>query len=313
VAQASWPSPAHNDREVTDLEYERLAARFSENGIYGTPADPAVVTAGVGLAVNVRADVYASVRGHAWASGSTGDTLEIAANSSGSTRIDRVVLRLDRSTWTVRAVVKTGTPGAGVPSLSQSAGDTGTYEIPLAEVTVLNGAASVTVTRKELYVGARLRPSTSTSRNPVPSPGEMCYETDTGRVRLWDGAAWVSALDDPGEVLINAPHTAWSNEADCVLQRRNGIVNLRLGSFKRTAGNLDAGTDSRLPAAIPAAYRHPTRDQYCMAYVTGARIARIIIYSAASERPGQVWLVNKPDISVGEFVLPSSGLSWAVA
>ncbi|MEU0458654.1 hypothetical protein ABZ322_38100, partial [Streptomyces sp. NPDC006129] len=152
---------------MTDVEYERLAARFSDNGVYGTPADAAVVSPGVGLNVTVRAGVYASVRGHGWTSGADGDTLPIAANSSGQTRIDRIVLRLTRADWTVRAVVKQGTPGAGVPSLSQSTGDTGTYEVPLAEARLLSGATSVTVTRKELYVGTRVRPCTSSTRNPV--------------------------------------------------------------------------------------------------------------------------------------------------
>jgi hypothetical protein len=312
MAQDSWPSPAHNARAVTDTEYEKIVARFSDNGVYGTPSDTAVVAAAAGLNVTVRAGVYASVRGHAWTSGTDDTMLAIAANSSGQTRIDRVVLRLDRATWTVRAVVKQGTPGSGVPSLSQSTGDTGTYEIPLAEVTILSGAGSVTVARKELYVGSRIRPCTSTTRNPVPVPGELAQELDTGVTRLWTGDSWRAVFDDSGVVVVNSPLSAWKYTVDSVLQKRNGSVHLRLGSFQRAAGTLAGADESRLPVLIPAAYRHANRDQYAICYTTGVEVSRAIIYSAASDRPGQVWLANHPTISTGDFVLPGSGVSWVV-
>jgi hypothetical protein len=312
VAQDSWPSPAHNDRAVTDTEYEKIAARFSGDGVYGDPADAAVVTAGTGLSVNVRANVYASVRGHAWTSGTSTVNLPVTANSSGQTRVDRVVLRLDRAAWTVRAVVKPGTPGGSAPALTRDTGDTGVYEVPVATVTLVSGANSVTVARGELYVGVRIRPCTSTTRNPNPAPGEMCFETNTGRVRVWTGAAWLGLFDDSGTVAVNSPLSAWTISVDSILQKRNGNVHLRLGTFQRAAGTLAAADESRLPILIPAAYRHPTRDQYILAYTTGVEISRLIIYSAASDRPGQVWLTNHPSIAKGSYVLPCSGVSWVV-
>lgn len=315
MAQDSWPSPGHNARAVTDLEYEKVAARFSEDGVYGTPADAAVVSAGTGLSVNIRADVYGSLRGHAWTSGTETDTLAISGNISGQTRIDRVVLRLDRSDWSVRAVVKGGTPGAGVPSLSQSTGDTGTYEIPLAEATVLSGAGSVTVTRKELYVGSRLRPATSSTRNSAPTLGELAYETDTGITRQWTGSSWRAVIEDSGEITVNSPVSAWEITIDSVLEARNGIVTFRPGSFRRAAGTLSASGDSRLPARIPDQYVHPTRDQYILGYLTGAEVCRMQIYSKSSsetQRRGQLWLIHHPGLSTNDYILPSSGSSWVV-
>ncbi|MDT7847185.1 hypothetical protein [Streptomyces justiciae] len=314
MAQDSWPSPAHNARAVTDLEYERIAQRFSDNGIYGDPLfNDAVVSAGTGLNVNIRAFVRGSVRGHSWYSGTSTVTLAIAANASGSTRIDRVVLRLDRSDWTVRAAIRQGTAGAGAPALVQDNGDTGVYEIPLATVSILNGASSVTVTRTELYVGTRLRPCTSTTRNPSPTVGEQCFEIDTGRVRLYTGSGWITLYDDTGVIGINAPTVAWSNETECVLELRNGSVHLRLGSFTRAAGTLAGDIESRLPAIIPADYRHPTRDQYVPVYISGAQFGRVTVYSKANtEKAGQCWLTNKPTISNGQSVLTAASISWAV-
>jgi hypothetical protein len=313
VAQDSWPSPAHNARNVTDPEYEKIASRFSDNGIDGSPAGDPVVSAGTGLSVNVRSGVYGSLRGHAWSSGTSTVVLAIAANASGQTRTDRVVLRLDRSAWTVRAVVKQGTPGAGAPPLTQDLGDTGVYEILLANVTVLNNAASVTVTRNELYTGSRFRPCTSTTRNPTPALGEVNFEVDTGRSMQWTGIGWRAVSDDSGIININAPFAAWDNAVESVLQKRNGSVHLRLGAFERAGGTLAENIESRLPAIIPDAYRHSTRDQYCLAYISGSKLGRIIIYSKAHDtRAGQVWLTHKPVISTGNFVLPASGISWVV-
>lgn len=311
MAQESWPAPDHNDRAVTDLEYEKVAARFSDDGVYGTPADSAVVTAGTGLSVRLRAGVYASVRGHAWTSGTDGDTLAISANIASSTRIDWVVLRLDRSTWTVRAVLVGGTAGAGAPALTQDLGDTGVYEIPLARVTILAGASSVTVTRAEQYVGTRTRPCTSTTRNPHPVVGETCFETNTGVMRVWTGSSWQTVFSDSGVIDVSSPLSAWTIATGSILEARNGNVHLRLGSFTRATGSLAGSTESRLPVLIPAAYRHPNRDHYAIVYVTGGRIGRVTIFSAASDKPGQVWLTQHPTMSTGDSLL-NSGSSWVV-
>ncbi|WP_320784205.1 hypothetical protein [Streptomyces sp. CRN 30] len=309
MAQNSWPSPAYNDRIVTDVEYEKIAARFSDDGVYGDPTDTAVVTAGPGLTVNIRAGVYASVRGHAWTSGTTPITLPVAPNTGG-TRRDRVVLRLDRATWTVRAVVVQGSTLP--PALTQQTGDTGIYEVSLATLVVLTNAATVSVTRAELYVGGRYRPCTSTTRDPNPRIGDGCVETDTGSVRVWNGASWAVVYSSSGDIVVDQTLSAWTWSTSSVLEIRSGIACLRLGSFQRSGGTLAADIQSRLPVQIPSAYQHRTRDQFVMCYVTGFYVGRLIVSSAASDTPGQVLLVNKPRISTGEFVLPQSGTSWAV-
>ncbi|MFD3483773.1 hypothetical protein [Streptomyces sp. NPDC058665] len=311
MAQDSWPSPGHNDRAVTDSEYETVAAHFSGDGVYGDPTETAVVTAGVGLTVTVAANVTGSLRGHAWTSGTSDVTLAVAANSSGQTRTDRVVLRLDRDDWTVRAVVKQGTPGAGPPTLTTGDGFTN-YEALLANVTILNGAGSVTVARGERYVGSRIRPCTSASlTDPNPQLGDVTWEVDTKRLRLYDGSTKHSIYSNSGIISVNSPLAAWSNEVQSVIQERNGVVSTRFGSFQRTAGTLAAGNESRLPVLIPAAYRHPNRDQYGIAIV-GTAACRFIVHAQSTDRAGQVWLVNHPNIASGAFVLPISGMSWVV-
>lgn len=311
MAQASWPSPEHNNRAVTDAEYEQLGVDWSSDGVYGNPTHDAVVTAGPGLNVTIRADVHASVRGRVWTSGGTDLTLPIASNVSGQTRVDRVVLRLDRSTWTIRAVVKQGTPGGGPPTLTTGS-VFGTYEVLLANVTVLNGAQAVTVTRGERYAGHRIRPATSTPLTD-PSP-EMCdtrWETDTERLVMHDGDTLRTIYSHTGPMVVNTAITSWSINADSVLEERNGTVHLRLGSFKRTGGRVPDG-GVRLPVSIPEAYQHPNRGQYGIAYISGLRIGRLEIFAKNSGRPGQVWLVQYPAIERDDDVMPGSGISWVV-
>ncbi|MEW2635930.1 hypothetical protein AB0903_30910 [Streptomyces sp. NPDC048389] len=274
MAQNSWPSPNHNSRNVSDAEYEKIASRFSDDGVDGSPADTAVCSAGTGLQVTVRSGVYASVRGHTWYSGSVDDTLSIASNSSGSTRIDRIVVQLDRSTWDVRAVVVQGTPGAGAPALTRDAGSTGVWEIPLAQVTVIDSATSVTVTREEQYVGGRTRPCTSTTRPPHPRRGDQIYETNTGRWYGWTGGAWVLTYEDTGELALSAGESSWESIADQVGRRIGSAVTLRISKRRKTTLSRSDADGSKV-AIVPSALRPITRNHFFACTFSNGQTGRV--------------------------------------
>lgn len=81
-------------------------------------------------------------------------TLAIAANASGNARIDTVVLRIDYTLQTTRAVVLQGTPAASParPTLTQNAS---TWEMPLADIAVANGFSTIgqtNITQRRRYV-----------------------------------------------------------------------------------------------------------------------------------------------------------------
>lgn len=82
------------------------------------------------------------VEGHMVRSDAT-EIIAIAANASGNPRIDRLVLRVSRTSNTIAFAVVQGTPAAtpAAPALTQTAA---TYEISLAKVAVANGAATIT-------------------------------------------------------------------------------------------------------------------------------------------------------------------------
>lgn len=84
-------------------------------------------------------------------------TLAIAANASGNPRIDTIILRKSFAAQTVRAFVLAGTPAVtpAPPTLTQSAGVT--WEIPIADIAVANGAVSITaanITTRATYTNA---------------------------------------------------------------------------------------------------------------------------------------------------------------
>lgn len=76
-----------------------------------------------------------------WFYNSASLAVPISANASGSTRIDVIVLRADYTAQTVRIAVVQGTPAAGIPALTQSAGSI--WEIPLAYVTLVSGFTTI--------------------------------------------------------------------------------------------------------------------------------------------------------------------------
>lgn len=125
--------------EAAQADFQARAMR--PQGVFGESSYGAlVVTATNGnLSVTVGAG-EAMVQGFYYRNDAP-KVLAIAANASGSTRIDTVVLRLNRTANTLIAAVLQGTPGAGAPALTQIVG--GTWELAIANITVPNNAASI--------------------------------------------------------------------------------------------------------------------------------------------------------------------------
>jgi len=146
VAQTSWPQSTGTERTVDDDQYEVLGRAFGPSGVLQAIGDTDVVYGdSSGRHVKIRHGKNAYVIGQGWASDPTTDEIvAIAANTSGSTRYDLVVLRVTRSTWVTEVAVVAGTPGSGIPLTTHDVPTSGVWEIPLAYVIVTNGAATIT-------------------------------------------------------------------------------------------------------------------------------------------------------------------------
>lgn len=298
MADISWPSPTHNARSVTDAELGHLAP-WNADGIFQSSSD-VVYANSSGMQVHVRANQYGFVQARAWASGGSEFSLTIADNSSGSARIDTVVLRLDRSTWDLRIAVRQGTPGAGPPTLSRDTGDSGLWEIPVANVTVDSGATSIAsgrVTQRPLLQSGAIRAcNVITDVQATLAVGDLVYEVSTGRLILWTATGGVVLFQDTGyqDLAISGFWKIGNYQPQ--LRLRNGWVYLR-GSVERKTSTLQS-TDSNSPmATIPAAFRPTGTHNYFSGTSTMGHV-RI-----QADYQGPLAIVDlSADIAVGRFV-----------
>ncbi|WP_329520500.1 hypothetical protein [Spirillospora sp. NBC_01491] len=268
MAESSWPDPA-DGRTVDEIQYEQLAAHFTEDGFYMDPNGVFIDTAGgpvyadgTARAVKMRAGKYASVRGFGWTAGASDVPLTIAENTSGTVRVDRVALELDRSDWTVRAVVVTGSPGSGAPTLTRDEGPTGLWQVPVARVTVASGASVINLGDLWLEghrVGSRVRAWPQASDMLFPKLGELGFAEDTRSWFGWNGSQRVSIYEDTGWVNLstNGPDGgAWTNNSVSRIRRVNRSVHLRVAVARWSTNGLSTSDpDGSVPFILPAQFR----------------------------------------------------------
>ncbi len=212
MAESSWPLPPN--AVVSDTQYEQLLLGYTPSGVVGSPGDTSIVTApGSGTRIiTIRLGKYALVRGHMWYSGTSDFNMaSLAANSSGNPRIDLVSLRYTRSTGAVTTVVTTGTPAASpvAPTPLQNLGTASSFEIPIAQVAVANGATTITtgnITSRETYLQrvpllGGSAPTTATPGVYVGQPFHH-YDSTAGTLRRWwwNGSAWRSPAEPYGSI-----------------------------------------------------------------------------------------------------------------
>ena len=128
-----------------EADWATLWAGALTNGVIGRAGTSAASTALQVYSTQDGRQVYirpgnANIRGHLFKSDAT-VTLPIGLNTSGSSRTDIVVVRLDVPNKTAYLAVVVGTPGAGAPTLTQNIG--GIWEIPLAQVTAENNFGNI--------------------------------------------------------------------------------------------------------------------------------------------------------------------------
>lgn len=135
-----------------------VSTPFPNFGVFkgsGDATHPALeVRATTIVSSNVEVQIGAGLVDGRFYENTAANTLAVAANASGNPRIDTVILRLDYTAQTVRLVVKQGTPaGSPVPPTLQQ--DASNWEIPLADIAVANGFATLaqsTITQRQRYI-----------------------------------------------------------------------------------------------------------------------------------------------------------------
>lgn len=277
MASISYPNPDYNGGAVTVDEHEQLTHSGLGTGIVGHPATTSQVAYADGTgtrAIHLRAEKRVIVRGLAWYSGASVITLNAAANASGSTRIDRAVLRVDRSAETVTEQIITGTPGSGVPpTLTNNAGPgSGVWDFPLGRATVVSGATTLAAEDfipEAWYLGGQS--IITNGANTVPSAaqhqgGTVRYDYATGQVYVSNGSDWLLLYDRSGKLNLTAA-TGWSIGSYGGYVRRNGNLATLVGQFVRTGATLTTGAS--LLTILPSG-NWPTESVPILCYLQGS-------------------------------------------
>jgi hypothetical protein len=146
VAADSYAPFATGAGADTGEETWRSFMKYALGGdgvIVGAGLDVEPFADSTGMQVKLRTgEVW--IQGH-WGKVSTTKVLPITNNSSGSTRLDRVVARCDFDADRIEFDVLPGLPGTGVPLAPTQ--NTSRWEIPLGTVTVPTGSVTIAATR----------------------------------------------------------------------------------------------------------------------------------------------------------------------
>ena len=133
----------NGDRTYNADQISDYFLKLISNGVFATPSNAMQVQAATGLSVNVSAG-WGFIQCK-WVNNDNNYNVQLDAADSTFARIDRIVLKLDRSHEhryiTIEA--KTGTPAA-TPEPPELTRSSDVYELSLAQVAVAAGATTIT-------------------------------------------------------------------------------------------------------------------------------------------------------------------------
>lgn len=266
AAEATLTSSGPWDDEVgmsEDAWSSMVSDWHDGGGVHGTPASTDLQPYGdsSGMQIKVRAGA-ATVLGQ-WGKTTSESIIDIASNSSGNPRIDRVVVRRDSTGNTLKLVRIAGTPASSPSAPALTAQDIPVARVLVASGAVSIGAADVTDERQCFPVGVVA--CTSTTKPASPARGQLVWVNDLSRHERWDGSVWtpLQARDDTGWVTATAIASGWKVYTGgggypplIQVRRLNGIVYLR-GLFQRnTNATASVGPILTLPAGFRPSYSH---------------------------------------------------------
>lgn len=133
------------DRKYSALEWREYFSRLIHNGLIQNAANECQVKPQAAPNKTVYVDTGVVFINGAMRVLDAPAALAVAENTSGNSRIDRVVARLNEASRTIEFDVLEGTPAGSpvAPALTRTAG---VYELGLADITLANGYSTITTT-----------------------------------------------------------------------------------------------------------------------------------------------------------------------
>lgn len=277
--------PAPSNPLTTLTQWEILFSRYQWSGIDGTPGgtqlQPTLDTANRAIKV---ASGGAMIRGVRWGCDSVQSTAIPAA--SGQDRVDRLVLRLDRtkSTAAEYVVLKviTGTAGSSTPpSITQT--EDGIWDEYICRWTsAASGALSGLVDERSWMATDGMVPCWS-YRRPSSGFGTLMGELDTEVFRVGlGGGRYLTVAEDSGDIALSSAQANWQERSpNCIGRRLNGVAYIDINlSRENTTVSAPLSDDGSNLIQLPANLRPVGRDRNFAVTLTGNRHGRLDVQAA---------------------------------
>lgn len=240
----------------------------------------------------------AFVRGFYIANPSATYTASVPA-ASAADRVDRLVLRLDRTQSTaalwLRPLIVQGTSGSLTPPTLLSS-ETGSWDLPIARWTT-KADGSLAALQDERYKSGGQFLTFNSKARPLASPPRQGLETDSGLPMYSNGTQWNYYNSDTGWVLQTLTNSSWKQVLNCSARRINNIVYLRVIVQRQGSTFTKSDPDGSDLFALASPFR-PDSNQYSTAvFSDGIGSARVQVLQSN----GVVSLQhNTADVAVGK-------------
>lgn len=314
----SFPNQDHNARAISLAEYEQLATPLGLDGLINYNGVAPVYADSTGLQVKLRASVSAILRGSRYNS-QTGEIIAIPGNASaGTTRIDLIVLRLDRAaaapnTYTVKPFriggVASANPVAPSPVRNDTIDGSGVYDLPLATVSVPYNAttiAALQVTNRAWWVSGSGYTGFQAAMPPA-APGVTFRANDSGNTFIGtSGGTWQTLYRDTGWVSVN-PAAGFSAYSGFRFRIQGNRCSMTM-RIQRTGATI-AATVSPVIYTLAEAYRPADVHQFGLYNVTLPDHVSEITINATT---GAVTLLGNGTHAINQNAILTSNMSWPV-
>jgi hypothetical protein len=198
-------------------------------------------------------------------SGSSATTFNVPAASAGN-RVDRLVLRLDRTQTTAGAwitpVIIQGTSGSTTPPAVQTS-LTNQWDQTICRWSTNSDGTLSGLVDERYMVGAKLAQFPSTARPPASFPG-LGVESDTGRLMRADGTAWSVMAGSTAWITFPyaSGYTSAGSSPGYGLVYIAGSTRLKLrGHIQKTSGASFSLVNGVKLGTLPSGYR-PAATRY---------------------------------------------------
>jgi hypothetical protein len=183
--------------------------------------------------------------------------------ASGQDRVDRLVLRLDRTAVTAATIivptVLTGTPAASPqpPALTRS--DDHLWDLPVCRWTSKANGSLASLIDEAPRLGGQVLTAASGAQ-PYPPSGRRLLVSDTQVLASLGGTTWDTVVySDTGwqNLTLNGPNAgSWSLDGACRVRARNGVVRLRFAVMRAGTSSLGVNdSNGSVPFTLPPAFR----------------------------------------------------------